>query len=133
MTSHHPLLNSFFYAASCFLIAAGLSSSMAHAHRQSRPWARSCVRCLRLSWVFGGAVGHRRAVLSALPACAPAARAAVRDRGRGRGDRAHAAASALPTARGVPSRITFRRLLMILEDAMKFPFGGTPTPRRIDH
>ena len=123
------LLNSFFYAAVLFLIAAGRSSSMASCvSLEFRPWDALCARCLRLG--LGRRRGGRPYSERLARPPAPAAVGAI----------AVVGAVIEPTLlRPLYRRpeeyhllITFG-LLMILEDAMKFLFGGTFTDRRIDH
>ena len=71
------LLNSFFYAAVLFLIAAGLS--LIYGVMRIVNLAHGTLYALGAyvsAWVVGGAVGMRRAVRSALPAscsCCPSA------------------------------------------------------------
>ena len=121
------LLNSFFYAAVLFLIAAGLSLiygvmrivNLAHG-------ALYALGAYVSAWVVGGAVGHAASGtlgLAGLLLLLPVGAVAV----------AVVGAVVEPTLlRPLYRRpeeyhllITFG-LLMILEDAMKFLFGGTP-------
>ena len=121
------LLNSFFYAAVLFLIAAGLSLiygvmrivNLAHG-------ALYALGAYVSAWVVGGAVGHAASGtlgLAGLLLLLPVGAVAV----------AVVGAAIEPTLlRPLYRRpeeyhllITFG-LLMILEDAMKFLFGGTP-------
>ena len=121
------LLNSFFYAAVLFLIAAGLS--LIYGVMRIVNLAHGTLYALGAyvsAWVVGGAVGHAASGtlgLAGLLLLLPVGAVAV----------AVVGAAIEPTLlRPLYRRpeeyhllITFG-LLMILEDAMKFLFGGTP-------
>ena len=121
------LLNSFFYAAVLFLIAAGLS--LIYGVMRIVNLAHGTLYALGAyvsAWVVGGAVGHAASGtlgLAGLLLLLPVGAVAI----------AVVGAVIEPTLlRPLYRRpeeyhllITFR-LLMILEDAMKFLFGGTP-------